>query len=331
VTVYDSLFDIVGQTPMLRMSVAAGDCILYFKLEKFNPGESIKDRAAQNMILQAERRGDLRKGSIIIESSSGNTGISLAMLAAERGYTFICVVDNHVSPEKVDILRAYGAVIERVGEDLPPDYHAAAERIARVKQLLDEIPGAFFIDQGDNPDNSAAHYYGTAEEILSDVGAPDYLIASVGTGGSISGTGKRLKEVKPTCTTIAVEPAGSVIFGEPYAPFFQSGSGSARMIFKNVDFSIIDEHYQVGDQQAFTTCRYMARHHGLLLGGSGGSVVYKAVDYIATHNCHGVVVALIPDGGARYLSTIFNDHWISDHNLFDSDTWDYLQKHLVTR
>lgn len=323
-----SVEELVGDTPLYHLPLKHSPCMLYLKLEYFNAGHSVKARIALNMLFEAEKEGRLRPGDTIIESSSGNTGIALAMLAAARGYKFICVVDNHVQEEKIRILEAYGAIIERVGRNLPADYHAAKERIARVEELRAEHPQAYFVDQGDNPNNAEAHYKTTGPEILRDLGNVDYLFASVGTGGSISGTGRRLREQNLKVRIVGIEPAGSIIFGKPYHPFFQSGSGSAKLIFKNVDFGMIDENFSVNDNRAFTSCLYMAQRKGLMFGGSGGSVVFGAIDYLIRNTCRGVAVAIIPDGGERYLSSVYNRQWMEQHKFLDQETWDYLDENM---
>jgi cystathionine beta-synthase len=326
--IYNNILDLIGNTPLFRLNLNIPYCELYLKLENCNPGRSVKDRAACNMILEAEKEGIIKPGDTIIESSSGNTGVALAMLCAAKGYHFICVVDNHGQEEKIQTLKAYGAIIEHVGKNLPPNYHAAKERVEKVNELCNTYPDTFFINQGDNLNNRQAHYKTTANEIYDEVGMVDFLFSSVGTGGSISGTGKRLKELNPNTKLIAIEPQGSIIFGKPYSPFFQSGAGSAHMIFKNVDFDIIDENCQVSDKEAFNTCRYLAQKKGLLLGGTAGGVVYKAIKYIEDNQCSGVAVAIIPDGGERYFSTVYNDEWMSANDLFDNSINLFLDKYI---
>lgn len=327
-SVADSVFDLVGGTPLLRLALKGLDCELYLKLERFNPGINVKDRAARNMILEAERRGDLKPGGTIIESSSGNTGLALAMLGAARGYRVIVVVDNHVQKEKIDLIRAFGGEIEHVGRDLPPEEQAGEERETKIRELLDRIPDAFFVNQGDNLDNQAAHYKTTAEEIVEAVGPVDYFFAAIGTGGTISGTGRRLKEYNPDTVVIGVEPEGSVFFGHPYRPFYLTGAGSTKEIWKNIDFSLIDEHFQVGDKEAFNTCRYIARRRGILMGGTGGMVVYKMVEYVATRGVTGKVVGVVPDGGEQYLSTIYDDEWMERHRLHDPAVFEFLDRYI---
>jgi len=321
---YNNVLDLVGNTPLFQLVLTHSECELYLKLEKFNPGQSVKDRAAKNMLLKAAAVGRIKPGDTIIESSSGNTGISLAMFAAACGYRFICVVDNHVAQEKIDIMRAYGAVIERVGQDLPPDYHAAQERLDRVKELLAEDTRAFFINQGDNLDNSEGHYLTTAQEIINQLPDVRYAFLSVGTGGSVSGTGRGLKECDPSITVIGVEPEGSILFGKPYKPFFQSGAGSSRLVWKNLDVSVVDYDFQVGDIEAFNTCRFLAQHVGLLVGGSGGALIYKAVEYLSQPGRRGTAVALVPDGGERYVGSVFNSEWMGRNGLLDHSVKDVM-------
>jgi cystathionine beta-synthase len=319
---------LVGDTPLMRLWMSTGDPGPYLKLEKFNPGQSVKDRAALTMLLEAEKRGQLRPGDTIIESSSGNTGISLAMLAAARGYRLICVIDNHITREKIDMLRAYGATLEPVGTDLPPNYHAAAERLERIAELKHRYPAAYFIDQGENPDNPRAHFENTATELISNLDQIDCLVVAVGTGGSISGLARRLRKHYENIRIVAVEPKGSIIFGLPYEPFYQSGSGSAKVVFGNVDFEVIDEHCQVADATAFTSARFLARQLGLLVGGSSGSVAFESIRR-AAESPGKTIVGIMADGGERYLGTIFNDEWMSSHDLFDEAVSSYLDDQVV--
>lgn len=315
----NGVLDLVGKTPLVKLAVTSVDCDLFLKLERCNPGGNVKDRAALNMVLAAEARGDLRPGGTIIESSSGNTGLSLAMIGAARRYPVVIVVDNHVQPEKIALMRAYGATIAHVGRDLPPEQQAGAEREAKVAELLKTIPGAFYVNQGDNLDNQAVHYRTTAEELLSELGSIDYFFASIGTGGTISGTGRRLKEVNSATKVIGVEPRGSIFFGNPYQPFFLTGAGSTKEVWKNIDFDIIDERTDVTDQQAFATCRRVAKATGLLMGGTGGMVVFKMLEYLRTQRPKGCLVGVVPDGGEQYLTSIYDDDWMRRHQLMDAE------------
>lgn len=324
----ESVLDLIGYTPLLRLKLKGLDCEVYLKLESYNPGANVKDRAAINMILQAELRGDLKPGGTIIESSSGNTGLSLALIGAARGYRVIVVVDNHVQPEKMAIMRSFGAIVEHVGKHLPPEQQAGCEREQKVKELLNSIPGAFYVNQGDNLDNRAMHYRTTAEEILTAIGPIDYFFASIGTGGTISGTGKRLKECNNNTVIVGLEPKGSVFFGQPYEAFYLTGAGSTKEIWKNIDFDIIDKSFAVTDRQALNTCRHFARRIGLLMGGTGGMVAYKVIEYVASHHPTGKLVGIVPDGGEQYISSIYNDEWMARYGLLDPSIGEFLDCYL---
>jgi cystathionine beta-synthase len=323
--IVDRLSDLVGKTPILRIYPLGNGAELFLKLEKYNPGQSIKDRVAKQMLNAAEESGQLRPGGVVIESSSGNTGISLAMYAAERGYRFICVIDNHVPREKVSTLRALGAQIEHVGAHLPPDYHAAAERLIKVEELKSLYPTAFFTSQGDNPENPKAHRDGTAMELLDELGSFDEFVTSIGTGGTASGVGRRLKEILKGVIITGVEPDGSIIFGNPYHPFYQSGSGTARIIFANTDLSVIDNGMQVTDTQAFAACRFMASRYGLLVGGSSGSVIWAVAQRVLADPTPRRIVGIMGDGGERYIDTIFNDEWMNEQDLIDPDCETFIE------
>ena len=323
-----NVVELIGHSPILRLRIRDLPCELFLKLEQFNPGANVKDRAALNMIIQAEKRGDLRPGGTIIESSSGNTGLSLAMIGAARGYRVIIVVDNHVQAEKMAIMRAFGAEVEHVGKDLPPEEQAGVQREERVKELIAAIPGAFYVNQGDNLDNRAIHYSTTAEEILASVGPVDFLFASIGTGGTISGTGRRLKEVNPKTVVVGLEPVGSVFFGSDYKPFYMTGAGSTKEIWKNIDFDVIDEHFEVSDKQAFSTCLYLARYTGLLVGGTGGMVVYKLVEFAVTNKICGRAIAIVPDGGDQYISSVFEQEWMRKFSLVDDSVIAFLHENI---
>ena len=326
--VADKITDLIGSTPMLRLLLKIPQCEAYLKLEQFNPGANVKDRAALNMILEAEQKGFLRPGGTILESSSGNTGLSLAMVGAARGYRVIIVVDNHVQLEKMAIMRAFGATVEHVGKELPPEQQAGCQRDERIKELLATIPGAFYANQGDNLDNRAVHYRTTAEEILRSVGSVDVLFAAIGTGGTISGTARRLKEVNPNTIVIGVEPLGSVFFGDEYKPFYITGAGSTREIWKNIDFPLIDQHFQVSDKQAFNTSRFLAKNLGLLTGGTGGMLVYKLIEFALGSGISGKMVAILPDGGEQYMSSIYDDAWMNRYSLIDDSVASFLQTNI---
>lgn len=310
--------EMIGNTSLLHLPTATPDCPLYLKMEKTNPGQSMKDRMALSMIMGAEERGALQLGGTIIESSSGNTAIGLAMIAASRGYKFIAVVDHHTSREKIAIIQAYGGQIVCVGEGHKTDQVAVKEREETAARLASKIPNSIFLNQADNPDNPAG-YSRLGDEILEKLSNVRTLIGSIGTGGSLCGTSRGLKQKQPGIKVIAVEPQGSVIFGGPDGPYFQSGTGNPGSveIADNVDRELIDSNCCVSDQEAFNTARFLARHHGILVGGSAGGVIYKALEFIHNRKISGSTVALIADGGEKYISTVFNDEWMRYHNLFD--------------
>lgn len=274
---------------------------------------------ALGMIEAAERDGKLKPGGTILEYSSGNTGTALAMLAAARGYKFIAVADHHATQEKLDTMRAYGAEIVFVEGSDTPDQPLLAQRKALARKLSQEIPDVFFADQADNPSNSIA-YRALADEIVRQVSDIRILIGSIGTGGSLCGTGRALKEVRPDLEVHAVEPVGSIIFDEPGGPYYQSGTGipPGVEIAKNIDYSVIDNYSQVSDREAFNTARCVARSIGLLLGGAAGGVLFRALEYIHAKPQIETVVAIMADGGEKYIGTVFNDEWMREKNLLDT-------------
>lgn len=310
--------EMIGDTPLLHLPTATPDCPLYLKMEKTNPGQSMKDRMALSMIMGAEKRGTLQPGGTIIESSSGNTAIGLAMIAASRGYKFIAVVDHHASQEKIAIIQAYGGIIVRVGEGHKADQVAVKEREETAARLASEIPNSIFLNQADNPDNPAG-YSSLADEILEKLSSVRTLIGSIGTGGSLCGTSRALKQKRSDIKVVAVEPQGSVIFGGPDEPYFQSGTGNpgSVKIADNVDRGLIDKNCYASDREAFNTARFLARHFGILIGGSSGGVIYKALEFAHDRKISGPTVTLVADGGEKYISTIFNDEWMRSHDLLD--------------
>lgn len=308
----------IGNSPLVLLPSNNPDCQLYLKMEKTNPGQSMKDRMALSMINGAEKRGILKLGGTIIESSSGNTAIGLAMIAAARGYNFIAIVDHHASKEKIDIIRAYGGKIICVGENKPADQVAVKEREEFAARLAAETPNAIFLNQADNPDNPEGYEH-LAAEIIRALPQVRTLIGSIGTGGSLCGTARALKKVDTSIEVIAVEPQGSVIFGGPDGPYFQSGTGNPGSVelAKNVDKTVIDRNLYATDREAFNTARFLAQHCGMLVGGSGGGIIYKMLELAYHREITGKTVVLVPDGGEKYISTIFNDEWMEKNRLID--------------
>lgn len=308
--------DLVGRTPLLKLHTAEGGATVLLKLEQFNPTGTAKIRMARNMVDEAEEAGLLAPGGWLVESTSGNTGLGLALIAAERGYKFTAVVDNHSSTDKLRGMRAYGADILNVAGD--EDGLATAERDTTAERLAAEH-GAYWTAQHRNQGNPNG-YRPLARELHDDLGDDiQYLYGAVGTGGSLCGTGRFLRERIPDLKVVGVEPEGSVLFGGKGAPYHQSGTGTPEgsEIGPVVDYEVIDQGLKVSDAEAFETCRYLARNFGLLIGGSAGGVVYKALERAQSAAPGSTIVVLVCDGGDKYFHTVFDDDWMAAHGLFD--------------
>lgn len=300
----DTIIDLIGNTPLLRVnnfSRAEGlSTAPLAKLEYFNPAGSVKDRAALYMILDAEERGLLKPGATIIEPTSGNTGVGLAFICTTRGYKLILTMPDTMSRERMSLLKAYGAQLI-----LTPGKEGMAGSIAKAQELCDTIEGAVILQQFENSANPAAHYNTTAEEIWRDTeGNIDTFVACVGTGGTISGTARRLKELNPSIKVIGVEPAASPVLngGEKGAHKIQGiGAGFVPSIY---DASVVDEVFCVTDEEAMSATRMLAATEGVLTGFSSGAALHAAAELIRRGGYDGKnVVVLLPDGGERYLST----------------------------
>ena len=311
----DSVLDLIGRTPMVRLTrVTEGiACPVVAKVETTNPGGSVKDRPALAMINAAEKEGFLRPGSTIIEPTSGNTGVGLAIVAAQRGYDCIFVMTDKVSPEKVDLLKAYGAEVIVCPVDVAPDdprsYYSTAER------LVNERPGAFRPNQYSNPVNPLSHYLTTGPEIWEQTnGTVTHFVAGAGTGGTLCGVGKYLKEQNPNVQIIAADPEGSVYSGGDGRPYLVEGVGEDFWP-ETYDPSIIDRVVPVSDAQSFYRTRQVSREEGLLIGGSCGTAVDVAITVAAELTKDDLVVVLLPDSGRGYLSKIFNDQWMTEYGF----------------
>jgi cystathionine beta-synthase len=308
--IHDDVVAAIGNTPLVRLSRVHPPGNLVAKLEFMNPGGSIKERIAVTMIDQAEREGLLRPGGTIIEPTSGNTGVGLAMVGAVRGYRVICTVPDKVSKEKQDLLRAYGVeVIEtptEYGPGHPESYYGMADRLAS------EIEGSFQPNQYFNTGNPRAHYETTGPEIWEQTdGAVDVLVAGVGTGGTITGAGQFLKEQKPAVEIVGADPEGSIYTQGPDGDIHQylvEGVGE-DFYPETVDLDLIDRFIEVDDAGSFAMARRLARTEGVLTGGSGGLAVEAAVR-VAREDSEKLVVAIVPDSGRGYLSKVFNDEWM---------------------
>lgn len=322
--------DLIGNTPVLRIAVPHKKSALFLKMEKNNPGGSMKDRMARNMVIAGLKSGKIKPKSTIIESSSGNTGIGLALAAIEFDLHFIAVVDHHAAPDKISIMKALGADIRYVTGDYQEDEVAVVERQRLASELASQLPNATLLNQSDNAANSGG-YAALVCELIEQIGKIDAYVGCVGTGGSITGISQGLKAHNPQTITVAVEPEGSIIFGNPGKPYYQSGTGTPKgdTVGLVLDYSCIDHNAQVSDCQAFETTRFLANKYGLLVGGSTGGIVYKALEYINTDILSGNVVVIVVDGGEKYLNTIFNEQWLSARNLISEEISHQLNRWLT--
>jgi cystathionine beta-synthase len=308
----DSLLDTIGNTPMVRLGRVGRDleCDLVAKVETFNPGGSVKDRPAVAMIDAAERDGRLKPGGTIVEPTSGNTGVGLAIVAAQRGYQCIFVMSDKMSPEKVSLLRAYGAEVVVCPTAVPPEhpdsYYSVADRLTR------ETPNAFRPDQYSNPNNPAEHERSTGPEIWRQTaGRVTHFVAGIGTGGTITGIGRYLKRMNPDVQIIGADPEGSVYSGGTGRPYLVEGVGEDFWP-STFDPTVVDRTIMVSDADSFATARRVTREEGLLIGGSCGTAVHAAFVVGAELGADALVVVLLPDSGRGYLSKIYNDDWMMD-------------------
>ena len=304
----NSVLELIGSTPLVRLSnlekLSGGKAEVVAKVESFNPGGSVKDRIAIAMIEAAEKDGRLKPGGVIIEPTSGNTGVGLALASAVKGYQLILTMPETMSIERRRIVQAYGAKVE-----LTPGKDGMKGAIAKAQQLLAEIPGAIILQQFENPANPQAHRLRTAEEIWKDTeGKVDIFVAGVGTGGTLSGTGSRLKELNPNVEIFAVEPASSpVLSGGQSGPHKIQGIG-AGFVPANFYREVVSEIIRVKDEDAVATSRLLASKEGLLSGISSGAAAYAALQVASRpENARKRIVVLLPDTGERYLSTILYD------------------------
>jgi cystathionine beta-synthase len=313
---YDNVVELIGNTPLVRLrSVATGlPAMVLAKVEYLNPGGSVKDRIALRMVEAAERDGLLRPGGTIVEPTSGNTGVGLALVAQLRGYTCVFVCPDKVSEDKRNVMKAYGAEVvvcpTAVAPEDPRSYYNVSDRLAR------EIPGAWKPDQYSNPANPRSHYETTGPELWAQTeGRITHFVAGVGTGGTISGVGRYLKEVsKGRVKIIGADPEGSVYSGGSGRPYLVEGVGEDFWP-TTYDREICDEIVEVSDKESFALTRRLAREEGLLVGGSCGMAAVAALRVAAAARPDDVVVVLLPDGGRGYLSKIFDDGWMARYGF----------------
>lgn len=325
-TVYNSILETIGDTPLVRLNSVAGDlpCPVLTKVEFFNPGGSVKDRIGYTIIEEAEQSGRLKPGGTIVEATSGNTGVGLAIAAAIKGYRCIFVMPDKMSQEKILLLRAFGARVvvtpTAVEPEDPRSYYSVANR------LVEETPNAILANQYHNPVNPQSHYDVTGPEIWQQTaGRITHLVAGVGTGGTITGIGRYLKEQNPHIKIIGVDPVGSILY-----ELHRSGRYTKAESYKvegigedflpgTTDLTIIDTMVQVGDRESFLMTRRLVREEGIFCGGSSGSAVAGAMKYAHEHRLSpdDLVVVILPDSGSRYLSKVFDDDWMRENGFLE--------------
>ncbi|TNF70309.1 MAG: cysteine synthase family protein [Bacteroidetes bacterium] len=324
----ETILDTIGNTPLVKINRITAElpCLVLAKYETFNPGNSVKDRMALKMVEDAEAQGLLKPGGTIVEGTSGNTGMGLALAAIVKGYRMICVINDKQSREKIDILRAVGCEVHVCPTDVAPDdprsYYSTARRLA------EEIPGAWYANQYDNPSNTAAHFESTGPEIWDQTdGRVTHFVVGVGTGGTISGVGSYLKSKNPDIKVWGVDTYGSVfkkyhetgIFDEnEIYPYLTEGIGE-DILPANVDFDVIDGFTKVTDKDAAIYTRRLALEEGMFLGNSAGAAIKGVLQLKEHFGGDDVVVVLFHDHGSRYVGKIYNDQWMRAQGFLESD------------
>jgi cystathionine beta-synthase len=316
------ILDIIGNTPLIQLQKITNHISskIFAKLEFLNPMGSVKDRIAKYMIEKAEKSGHIQNGQLIIENSSGNTALGLALVAIQKGYQLKVIVRDRISKEKINQLKTLGVDIHLVDSSLPPDSPDSYNNI--TPRIVKETPGCFFPDQHNNRDNNEAHYRTTGPEIWEQMeGKIDYFVAGMGTGGTIGGVAQYLKEQDQAIRVIAIDPLGSIFYDYFHykkiikpKPYTIEGLGDEFLI-NCADFDNIDDIYQISDRDAFQYTRKLVLEEGILGGGSSGAALWGVLKLAKTLDKPARIVTIFPDSASRYLSTIFNDRWMKENDF----------------
>lgn len=338
--VYDDILQTIGKTPLVRLKSIASSlpCPLYAKVEFFNPGGSVKDRIAVNIIEEAERSGRLKPGGAVVEATSGNTGLGLAMVCARKGYNAIFVLPDKMSQEKIHLLRAFGARVVITPTAVAPDDPRSYISVSR--RLAEETPNAILANQYHNPENPRSHYLTTGPEIWRQTsGKVTDVVIGMGTGGTISGIGRYLKEQNPRIRVIGVDPAGSLLketwqrgsLPEDAQPKTYKIEGIGEdFLPSTLDLSVIDDVIQVDDKESFLWARRLVKEEGIFCGGSSGSALAAAMQYAAGLSPDRLVVVLLPDSGSRYLSKFYDDKWMRENGFLEADWCEASLKEILS-
>ena len=320
--IYDNITDTIGNTPLVKLSkIAEGvKSDIFAKIEFYNPAGSVKDRIAKYMIEDAEKRGKIKPGDTIVENSSGNTALALAVVCSLKGYNLKIVIRDSTSPDKLKILRALNVDLVLVDATLPPESPDSYNNLA--PKIAEQTPNSYYLDQHNDKKNNEAHYMTTGPEIWEQMeGKIDYFVAGIGTGGTICGAAKFLKEQDPNIKVIGVDPKGSIFYDYFHtgkktkpSPYLLEGLGDEFLI-KCVDFSFIDDIYQITDKTAFEMTRKIAEKEAILAGGSSGAAVWACLKLARKIDRPARIVTIFADSANRYLSSIFNDSWLKEKGL----------------